>query len=480
MADNTTLNAMTGGDTVRTEDISGVKFQVVKIGLGASGVNDGPVSSANPLPVSAASLPLPSGAATSAKQDTLIGHVDGIETLIGTTNSTLSTIDSRVDGLETAVASTNTKLDSILAKQPALGTAGTASADVITVQGKASMTPIQITGVAGAALPVTNDTGDTYFPMLANYIGDTAETAATTDTADAGLNGRLKRISQRLTSIIALLPTALGAGGGLKVDGSGTALPVSGSVTANAGTDLNTSALALESGGNLAAVAAAAGTTSGAAVVTDANGTLQQYLRGIVKLLITSGTIVLGAGTAAIGKLAANSGVDIGDVDVTSLTGSTVAHDAADSGSPHKIGMKAYSPDGTTPGTAVAEGDRTDAKSDLDGRLFVNTDSPLAKHAHLDGSSAYSDQSLVAAPGSGFQIVVKSINFSSGAATAINFFLEEGTTTKIFGPIYLEAVAGRGFTKDCHIPLTANTALTVTSSASIAQSVDIDYIIQAV
>lgn len=47
------------------------------------------------------------------------------------------------------------------------------------------------------------------------------------------------------------LPDALGAGGGLKVDGSGTALPV----TANAGTDLNTSALATESGGNLAGAA---------------------------------------------------------------------------------------------------------------------------------------------------------------------------------------------------------------------------------
>jgi hypothetical protein len=32
-----------------------------------------------------------------------------------------------------------------------------------------------------------------------------------------------------------------------------------------------------------------------------------------------SGTVALGAGSAAIGKLAANSGVDIGDVDVTSL-----------------------------------------------------------------------------------------------------------------------------------------------------------------
>lgn len=57
-------------------------------------------------------------------------------------------------------------------------------------------------------------------------VGAVTETAPATDTASSGLNGRLQRIAQRLTSIIALLPTALGSGGGLKVDGSGTALPV--------------------------------------------------------------------------------------------------------------------------------------------------------------------------------------------------------------------------------------------------------------
>lgn len=63
------------------------------------------------MQVDVVSSALPTGAATSAKQDTIIGHVDGIETLIGTTNTTLTTIDGRVDGLETLVTSTNTKLD---------------------------------------------------------------------------------------------------------------------------------------------------------------------------------------------------------------------------------------------------------------------------------------------------------------------------------------------------------------------------------
>ena len=67
-------------------------------------------------------------------------------------------------------------------------------------------------------------------------LGPVTETAPTTDTASSGLNGRLQRLAQRITSLIALLPTALGAGGGLKVDGSGTALPVSGAVSATIAT----------------------------------------------------------------------------------------------------------------------------------------------------------------------------------------------------------------------------------------------------
>lgn len=41
-------------------------------------------------------------------------------------------------------------------------------------------------------------------------IGSLTETAPATDTASSGLNGRLQRIAQRLTSLIALLPTSIG------------------------------------------------------------------------------------------------------------------------------------------------------------------------------------------------------------------------------------------------------------------------------
>lgn len=47
--------------------------------------------------------------------------------------------------------------------------------------------------------------------VIANTrVGDVTETAPANDTASSGLNGRLQRIAQRLTSLIALLPASLG------------------------------------------------------------------------------------------------------------------------------------------------------------------------------------------------------------------------------------------------------------------------------
>lgn len=50
MAHNIILNAMSGGDTMAAEEIGGIKFENVKVNLGAYGVNDGPVSDTNRLP----------------------------------------------------------------------------------------------------------------------------------------------------------------------------------------------------------------------------------------------------------------------------------------------------------------------------------------------------------------------------------------------------------------------------------------------
>lgn len=51
MADNTILNLGSGGDTIATDEIGGVKYQRVKLIQGADGVNDGDISLGNPLSV---------------------------------------------------------------------------------------------------------------------------------------------------------------------------------------------------------------------------------------------------------------------------------------------------------------------------------------------------------------------------------------------------------------------------------------------
>ena len=79
MADNTALNSMTGGDTIGADEVSGVKYQRVKLIEGADGANDGDISSANPLPVEQTGA-LPAGTNAigklSANSGVDIGDVD--------------------------------------------------------------------------------------------------------------------------------------------------------------------------------------------------------------------------------------------------------------------------------------------------------------------------------------------------------------------------------------------------------------------
>lgn len=100
------------------------------------------------------------------------------------------------------------------------------------------------------------------------------------------------------------LATLAGAVAGTEVQADVLTLPaITGSVTANAGTNLNTSTLALET------------------TLSTLNGKVTAVNTGAVTI-----SAALPAGANAIGKLAANSGVDIGDVDVTSLPAITLSN----------------------------------------------------------------------------------------------------------------------------------------------------------
>jgi hypothetical protein len=124
--------------------------------------------------------------------------------------------------------------------------------------------------------------------------------------------------------------------GALKTDGSSVTQPVSGTITANAGTNLNTSALALESGGNLAATAtslsviddwdegdrAKVNAIVGQAGVQGGSGTVSSNTQRVV--LATD--VALPAGANTIGKLASNDGIDIGDVTINNGAGASAVN----------------------------------------------------------------------------------------------------------------------------------------------------------
>lgn len=129
-----------------------------------------PVSDSNPLPSSATisgeglEIDL-TGMSTEAKQDIQITSLGAIETAV-----------------ETLAAAVDTELQ----------------VDVVT-----SALP------TGAATSAKQD-------AEAVLIGAVSETAPASDTASSGLNGRLQRIAQRITALIALIPTALTGSGNFK------------------------------------------------------------------------------------------------------------------------------------------------------------------------------------------------------------------------------------------------------------------------
>ncbi len=130
------------------------------------------------LTVEAASLPLPAGAATAANQATLIGHVDGVETALASILAKLI-----------AAPATEAKQDTLIAKD------------------FATQTTLAAVLAKIISAPATEAKQDAAITLT----GAVTETAPGTDTASSGLNGRLQRIAQRVSALIALLPVSLGA-----------------------------------------------------------------------------------------------------------------------------------------------------------------------------------------------------------------------------------------------------------------------------
>lgn len=184
MADNVPITAGSG-TSVATDEIAGVHYQIVKQAFGTldtatlvSASNPFPVTVSNasiPVtgtfwqatqPISAAALPLPTGAATAAKQ-------------------------------------------------PALGTAGSSSTDVLTVQGIASMTALKVDGsavtqpVSASSLPLpTGAATSANQSTLNTNIGSSAD-AAVANGSGGSIAGYLRAIKDAATDTTTASPVSV-------------------------------------------------------------------------------------------------------------------------------------------------------------------------------------------------------------------------------------------------------------------------------
>ena len=137
----------------------------------------------------------------------------------------------------------------------------------------------------------------------------------------------------------------------------------------------------------------------------------------------------LPAGTNAIGKLAANSGVDIGDVDVTSLPNVTlaagtntnevvgdVAQDVAVAGNPVLIGVRAST---AVPTAMSADGRAVYPWGDRLGRQVVQTGVPVGTEFSI--TAQYTSQQTGVAlrtPAAGNRVIVTHYQIQVGGTTA--------------------------------------------------------------
>lgn len=447
MADNKTANAGAGGATFATDDIAGVDYPRIKITLGADGVNDGDVASGNPMPVSAASLPLPTGAATAAAQlpnghDVNVSKFGGnaVATGVGVAGVGVPRVTLSADAHDSPITERGTRISG--RASAAAPTNVSADDDNVSLWALRNGQLVVQVGAAGA--------------LIAGDAANGLDVDVTRSALPSGASTLAEQQTQ--TTSLQLLDDVVVADNGAFTDGT-TKLSMAGfifdEVAGTALTENDAAAARIDAKRAVVGVIEDETTRGRRLTITAANAA---KVDGSAVTQPVSGTVTanLAAGT--------NTNEVVGDV----------AHDAAAAGNPVLIAASSETMADSAPANRVsADGDATRISA-TDGAMYTITTGPQTWSYHEDSSSALTDATVHAAPGAGLSLYVQTIVVSLGAASALNVFFEEGAS-KVLGPYYLEAVNGRtlviNFT--CPKKITANTALTVTTSAAVAHSIDI-------
>ena len=403
MADNDwNLPASGAGVAPATDDIGGVRFQRIKLIHGVDGVNDGDVSSTNPLPInytkSAAVIDIsttPLGIAGEYISAALDHSINGAYV----THFIFADVDGTHYAEESADGSTNWKI-----------------VDTESV-------------IGGTALRESHQAIARY--SRARFVnGGTAQA----------------------TFIHQVIQKHIGQDEYVKIHSEQN--QITGNKTSNAQGPSSNNLGVLPA----IATASAPSHTEGMQVGDSVN------LAGDTRVTLDGEAVVLGAGAAAIGKLGANSGVDIGDVDVTSIAAGDnnignvdivtmpnvaqatasnlnaqvvgeIAHDGVDSGNPIKIGGIAR----TANPTAVAALDRVNAFFDTSGRQVVRLNAPRGlRIRNTITLTSTTETTLLAAAASTFHDLTKIIVINT-SATAVRVDIRDTTGGSVIFAIYAPA-----------------------------------------
>ncbi len=497
------------------------------------------------VPVSSSTL------GTAANQTTIIGHLDGVEGLLTTIDADTGGILTSVQTLDNAISGSEMQVD-VVAALPA-GTNNIGDVDVLTVNGVApafgtgarGATVQRVTIATDDSVPVTNAgittiagaVSGTEMQVDVLTMPTVTVTATNLDVQSGGADlatstqaGAIQTAVQLIDDPIQVLgtdtyteasskgmtigavrrdadttlvnttnefgPLQMDANGRLKVEAfSGETLPVSLSSTTVTGTVAVTQSgtwdeVGINDSGNSITVDYAttgSGTATGALrVELPTNGT------GVIATVgaVTAITNALPAGTNAIGKLAANTGVDIGDVDVTSIipgTGATNLGKAVDSAAGGTdtgvVGLNIV--DAALTAITPVDGDYAPTRVDANGALHMNMSYKLdstndrigIEAVATGGSSVYktldldeTEEEVKATAGSlyGYYFYnastsVRYLKFYN--ATAANVTV--GTTTPVMTfPLPPSSAGNLGL----DVPVAFGTAITIAATTGLADN----------
>lgn len=419
------------------------------VSAGGALVVDG---SAVTQPISAASLPLPTGAGTAANQTTIIGHVDGIEGLLTTIDADTGGILTAVQTIDNAIAGNEMQVDVLTMPTTTVQATNldirdlTSASDSVAVVGNVahdaadSGNPVKIGGKARTSAPTAvanGDRVDAYFDSAGRQAVTVPDRTATTTLDRASIGSRCEF---DLDGVNGFGVAVSGLGGGAQLVFKGT-------------TDGTNWSIWLVT--NRATFSAAALIT----VDSTFMGFAAAGFRKVAWETLSAGT----AGTVTCDWV----GTSHPDAGVFALSIGNVTAGDPDAGNPVKIGAHATS--AASGLTAVDSGDRVNIIADTSGRqITINGCNLEDVVTAVDTDTAGDSTAGIAAQGAGIRVALYGVIIANSSSTFATVDLRDGTGGAVKATIPAPATSGAVTPFPVPIPFTANTAVAVDPSAALS------------